>query len=82
MSCDRFPQVQVYFQHISLTFLEYKFAFNKYSNSIINSLGTPYDLKSIMHYEAYDFSKNRKVTIAAKQPGVNEMHMLSFYWGK
>ena len=49
----------------------YQFAFRKYPRTTIDSLGTPYDYKSIMHYEAYDFSKNRKVTIAAKNSGVS-----------
>jgi len=39
--------------------------FKKYKTSTINSLGFPYDFKSIMHYEKYAFSKDvgRLVTI-------------------
>jgi len=43
--------------------------FMKYSTSTIDSLGTPYDYGSIMHYGPYAFSKNLKATIVAKKPG-------------
>lgn len=33
----------------------------------IDSLGTPYDLKSIMHYHSFAFSKNRKRTMTSKK---------------
>ena len=36
----------------------------------IDSLGTPYDYESIMHYEAYDFTKDGNQTIVSKPPGV------------
>ncbi|XP_028394125.1 uncharacterized protein LOC114518347 [Dendronephthya gigantea] len=36
------------------------FAFRKYSTHKINSLGVPYDYKSIMHYARNAFSKNRR----------------------
>ena len=44
---------------------DFEFAFNKYSTYKINSLGVPYDYKSIMHYSRKAFSKNRKDTIVA-----------------
>ncbi|XP_031566396.1 zinc metalloproteinase nas-15-like [Actinia tenebrosa] len=47
-----------------------KFNFNKYSRSTIDSLGTPYDYNSVMHYDSYAFSRNRRPTIVAKQSGV------------
>ena len=36
----------------------------------IDSLGTPYDYESIMHYGPYDFTKDGNQTIASKPPGV------------
>ncbi|CAB4021953.1 Zinc metallo ase nas-6 [Paramuricea clavata] len=41
------------------------FAFHKYSTHKINSLGVPYDYKSIMHYSRTAFTKNRRDTIVA-----------------
>jgi len=42
------------------------FAFYKQPKERIDSLGTPYDLKSTMHYGSYAFSKNRRPTITVK----------------
>ncbi|XP_066027193.1 zinc metalloproteinase nas-14 [Pocillopora verrucosa] len=46
------------------------YAFNKYPRSTIDSLGTQYDYRSVMHYESYAFSRNRRPTIVAKKQGV------------
>jgi len=37
--------------------------FNSYTASQITALGEPYDYQSVMHYGAYDFSKNGQKTI-------------------
>jgi len=42
------------------------FAFYKQPAEKIDSLGTPYDLESTMHYGTYAFSKNRRPTITVK----------------
>merc|ERR1719309_1401371 len=47
-----------------------KFNFNKYNRGTIDSLGTPYDYGSVMHYTSRSFSKNGRPTIVAKKSGV------------
>lgn len=47
-----------------------KFNFNKYDRSKIDSLGTPYDYGSVMHYDSRAFSRNGRPTIVARKPGV------------
>jgi hypothetical protein len=47
----------------------YENNFNKYTQTQINHLGTPYDYGSVMHYGAYDFAIDRSVpTIIPTDP--------------
>lgn len=41
-------------------------AFQKYSSDIVTSFGVDYNIKSILHYDKYAFSKNGLPTILAK----------------
>ncbi|CAH3153086.1 unnamed protein product, partial [Porites evermanni] len=43
--------------------------FRKYDRSLIDSLGTPYDYRSVMHYSAKAFTKNGLPTLMVKQEG-------------
>ncbi|UJR12794.1 hypothetical protein I4U23_016967, partial [Adineta vaga] len=45
--------------------------FEKYKNSYVDTLGTPYDYLSIMHYGKYDFSSNGFPTIESITPNVD-----------
>lgn len=47
-----------------------EFNFNKYDRSKIDSLGTPYDYGSVMHYHSKALSRNGSPTIVARKPGV------------
>lgn len=47
--------------------------FDKYSSSQVTNFGYRYDYGSIMHYAAYDFSKNGRPTITAKFSGGENM---------
>lgn len=47
--------------------------FDKYSSAQVTNFGIRYDYGSIMHYGAYDFSKNGRPTITAKVSGVTNM---------
>ena len=53
-------------------FSEFKFAFDKYSNRKIDSLGVEYDYKSVMHYGAKAFSRNGQPTIVARDTTVKK----------
>ncbi|XP_027056439.1 zinc metalloproteinase nas-15-like [Pocillopora damicornis] len=64
---DRDEYVTIYRQNIVRGM---EFNFNKYSKSTIDSLGTPYDYGSVMHYDARAFSRNGRPTIVAKKSGV------------
>ncbi|CAH3121587.1 unnamed protein product [Porites lobata] len=46
-----------------------KHNFRKYDRSLIDSLGTPYDYRSVMHYSAKAFTKNGLPTLMVKQEG-------------
>lgn len=45
--------------------------FRKYPRSLVDSLGTPYDYASVMHYGGTAFSKNGRPTIVSRRPGVS-----------
>jgi len=64
---DRDEYVIIYRQNI-LQGME--FNFNKYDRSKIDSLGTPYDYNSVMHYDSTAFSRNGRPTILPRKQGV------------
>ncbi|CAJ0942471.1 unnamed protein product, partial [Mesorhabditis belari] len=47
--------------------------FEKYTNSVIDHLGEPYDFSSIMHYGPYAFSGNGKKTLQPKKGNAERM---------
>ncbi|KAJ6636300.1 Zinc metalloproteinase nas-4 [Pseudolycoriella hygida] len=60
---DRDNYVTILWQNIQPGFA---FAFDKYPSNVVTTFDVPYNYKSIMHYGGYDFSKNKKPTIVAK----------------
>jgi len=53
-------------------------AFNRYTTSV-DTLGTPYDYGSLMHYDGFAFSANGKATMVPKDPTakIGQRSMLS-----
>merc|ERR1719309_633139 len=64
---DRDNYVTIHWNNI---ISDMKFNFNKYGRNTIDSLGTPYDYSSVMHYGSRSFSRNGRPTITAKKSGV------------
>ncbi|XP_054627485.1 low choriolytic enzyme-like isoform X2 [Dunckerocampus dactyliophorus] len=61
---DRDDHVNIHYENIRPG-REYNFEIQE-----TNNLGTPYDFKSVMHYNQFVFSKNGKPTITAKDKSV------------
>ena len=53
--------------------------FKQYDKSVIDSLGTPYDYESVMHYSQCAFSRNGLPTIMVKQKGIRTRHIKFIY---
>ncbi|UJR32473.1 hypothetical protein I4U23_019935 [Adineta vaga] len=64
---DRDSYVRVNYSNI-ISGLEYNF--EKYSNTVVNTLNTSYDYASVMHYPSDAFSVNGFATIVPLQSGV------------
>jgi len=61
---DRDSYVKINFNNIAESM---RYNFNKKSKYQIDYMGSPYDYKSVMHYNSYAFSINRKPTIVDLQ---------------
>lgn len=55
-----------------LSMIGMAYNFNKYGRNTIDSLGTPYDYGSVMHYDSYAFSANGRPTILPNKQGVTK----------
>ncbi|EDO47849.1 predicted protein, partial [Nematostella vectensis] len=66
---DRDKHVEIVWENIIPKF---QFAFTKYNNKKIDSLGVPYDYYSVMHYGSKAFSKNHKPTIRSRKADITE----------
>lgn len=56
------------------SFLGQAYNFDKYDDSFISDLNTPYDYESVMHYGPYSFNKNSSVpSITTKIPEFNNV---------
>lgn len=61
---NRYSKKQKLFNNICRLFIKgTKGNFQKMPRRYVDSMGSPYDLGSVMHYGGYSFSKNRKPTI-------------------
>ncbi|KAJ7327744.1 Meprin A subunit beta [Desmophyllum pertusum] len=60
---DRDSYINIYWNNI---YPRFRYAFHKYADGRINSLGVPYDYNSVMHYDSRAFSMNGRTTIARK----------------
>ncbi|RMX44881.1 hypothetical protein pdam_00012549 [Pocillopora damicornis] len=60
---DRDSYVNIYWNNI---YPQFRYAFHKYADGRINSLGISYDYDSVMHYDSRAFSMNGRTTIARK----------------
>ena len=68
--CD----VAIFHREKYISTLEMKFNFQKQKPSNIDSLGTKYDLESVMHYGKTAFSKTRGlITIETKDPSKQDV---------
>lgn len=56
---------------LRIIFTGKEYNFDKYTNSSIDSLGSPYDVTSIMHFGPKTFSENGKNTIESVDPSVS-----------
>ena len=63
---DLFINIIVNIVRVLNSYLGMEDQFKKYSTNEINSLGSPYDYGSVMHYGPYSFSRDRNSKILFK----------------